>query len=183
MATWRTAKSLDVLLAEVNAAAPNRNKSYDGSIGDTAHAARVSDHNPNAAGVVRARDITDDPANGCDADTIAEQVALLLGKHPALKTGAYVIRSRRIISADRIREGWRPYDGSNPHDHHVHVSVTTMSGSSGYDSTATWGVLAKTPAPLSLVKQARILLTQALKKTSGIRAEKIRKARKKLPKS
>lgn len=42
--TWRVAQSLEVLLAEVNAAAPNRNKAADGSIGDTSHSARASDY-------------------------------------------------------------------------------------------------------------------------------------------
>lgn len=30
--TWRVAKSLEVLLAQINAIAPNRDKSSDGSI-------------------------------------------------------------------------------------------------------------------------------------------------------
>lgn len=151
---WRVAKSLDVLLAEVNARAPKRSKASDGSIGDAAHAARTSDHNPwvhDAAGVgvVRARDFTHDPAGGLDADWLAAQVADQLGKHPALGSGAYVIRSRRIISTDRLREGWRPYSGSNPHEHHVHVSV----GLRGYDSTAPW---LAAPKPAGKVRRPEV---------------------------
>ena len=139
--SWRVADSLNVLLAEVDQAAPGRNKASDGSIGDAAHASRSSDHNPwvidaNGVGVVRARDITDDPARMRAAE-LAIQIAALLGKHPALGSGAMVIWNRRIISTDRLSEGWRPYTGSNPHDKHVHVSV----GTRGYDSTAPWGVL------------------------------------------
>ena len=41
MATaWRIAKSLDTLLAQLNALAPHRSKLSDGSIGDAAHATR-----------------------------------------------------------------------------------------------------------------------------------------------
>mgnify|MGYP001562524195 CR=1 FL=1 len=62
--SWRVAKSLDVLLAQINALSPNRDKSSDGSIGDANHSARTSDHNPDDAGVVKARDFSNDPAHG-----------------------------------------------------------------------------------------------------------------------
>lgn len=138
--TWRVARSLETLLTEVNAAAPDRSKAADGSIGDTSHSARASDHNPNAAGVVRARDFTNDPFGGCDSSTLAERIRLLgiKGTHPALGPGAYVIADGRIAS-DTYAWSWRPYTGSNPHDHHCHVSVATAAA--GYDSTAPWGVI------------------------------------------
>lgn len=144
MTTWRTARSLNVLLGEVNAAAPARSKVSDGTIGDAAHASRDSDHNPwviddQGVGVVRARDVTHDPAGGVDGNKLSAAIGDLLGKHPALGSGAYVIWNRRIKSTDRLAEGWRPYTGSNPHDHHVHVSVATAR--SGYDSGARWGVM------------------------------------------
>ncbi|WP_370246893.1 hypothetical protein [Nocardioides sp.] len=139
---WRLAASLTVLLEEVNAVAPARSRVSDGTIGDPAHAARVSDHNPNAAGVVRAVDITDDPAGGCDGTVLAENVRLLgLAGHPALGAGAYVIHDGRIASAtdDGAPWDWEPYGGSNPHTQHVHISVATAAA--GYDSRAPWGVL------------------------------------------
>lgn len=137
--TYREAESLRTLLAEVNAYAPSRDKASDGWIGDVAHASRDSDHNPwvkdpRGVGVVRARDFDDDPPT-FSADALANHVVKLLGKHPALGSGAYVIRNRRIISTDRLREGWRPYFGINAHKLHVHISV----GVKGYDSTKSWG--------------------------------------------
>jgi hypothetical protein len=135
--TWRLARSLETLRDEINAAAPTRSKASDGTIGDTAHSSRASDHNPNSAGVVRAMDVTDDKPT-FSADALANAVAGLLGKHPALGSGAYVIWNWRIVSTDRLREGWRPYSGSNGHTKHVHISVATAA--SGYDSTAPWGV-------------------------------------------
>ena len=60
------AKSLEVLLKQVNAQAPGRSKVSDGGIGDEEHSSRASDHNPNAAGVVQALDLTHDPAGGFD---------------------------------------------------------------------------------------------------------------------
>ena len=136
--TWRMARSLDVLLNEVNRAAPDRNKASDGGVGDAAHATRTSDHNPwvtdsNGVGVVRARDFTHDPGD-LDAEHLAAHLAEHLGRHPALGSGAYVIWDWLIISTDRLAEGWRPYTGSNGHTKHVHISV----GTTGYDNTQGW---------------------------------------------
>lgn len=160
MVTPRPAKSLDVLLGELNARAPKRSKDSDGWIGDQAHASRTSDHNPNALGVVRAHDFTDDPNHGLDAGWVASKVAGMLGKHPALGPGAYVIFNRRIISTNRLGEGWRYYDGANAHKTHVHVSV----GTSGYDSTAPWGLSPKPQVPAHVQAAKNILNGRALTK-------------------
>lgn len=135
--TWRVAKCLDVLLGQWNAAHPNRSIASDGSIGDDAHASRISDHNPwvddpaSPLNVVTARDFTHDPANGADAGQLAE--ALRRHKDPRVK---YVIWNRRIWSLARDAEGWRPYAGENAHTHHVHVSCS--SSKPLYDSTRPW---------------------------------------------
>lgn len=137
--SWRVAKSLDVLLAEINSIAPNRSKASDGSIGDEDHqAAGSSDHLPNDANVVCARDFTHDPGNGADMHVIAEQ--LRKRNHHAVK---YVIWNRRIWSKARNSEGWRFYGGSNPHTKHMHVSAGVGSDghSTGpYDDMSPWGI-------------------------------------------
>ena len=136
---WRVAKSLEVLLVEINEAAPNRSKISDGSIGDEDHqAAGSSDHLPNSAGVVCARDFTHDPDDGADMHQLSEH--LRKRNHPAVK---YVIWNRRIWSKVRNSEGWRYYGGSNPHDKHMHVSVGIGSDghSTGpYDDMSPWGI-------------------------------------------
>jgi len=135
--SWRLARSLEVLRAEVNALAPGRSKASDGTIGDTAHQSGASDHNPNAAGVVCALDLTHDPAHGADMHRIAEHIRTR--RHPALK---YVIWNRRIASASS-GWAWRTYTGSNPHTKHMHVSVGTGPDgrSTGpYDDTSPWGL-------------------------------------------
>lgn len=142
---WRVARALDVLLVEINKAAPNRNKASDGSIGDAAHASRSSDHNPwvvvGGVGVVRARDFTHDPAGGLDCNKLADRLSQMIdeGTHPALGSGAYIIWQRRIKSRDRRTEGWRTYTGSNPHDKHLHLSVALNA--TGFDSLNRWGVM------------------------------------------
>lgn len=137
----RDARSLEVLLNEINKAAPNRSTASDGGIGDAAHASRDSDHNPwvkdaNGVGVVRARDFTHHPKGGLDCNVLASFLASKLGVHPALGSGAYVIWNRRIISTNRKSEGWRPYSGANAHDKHLHLSVETAPG---YDSRTPFG--------------------------------------------
>jgi hypothetical protein len=137
--SWRLAKSLDKLRKEVNIIAPQRNKASDGTIGDAAHAARTSDHNPwvkdNGMGVVTAMDITHDPASGCNANDIAETIRAF--RDARVK---YIIWNRRIASSTPIGRAaewsWRPYKGSNPHTKHVHVSVKPQKGA--YDSTNAW---------------------------------------------
>lgn len=151
----RRAYALNVLLSEVNRHAPNRATGSDGWIGNDAHAARKSDHNPNAQGVVRAQDITDDPAGGLDASTLAHLIVGRFGKHPALMSGAYVIHNGRICSYDRRDEGWRAYTGPNAHRRHVHVSVSTAAA--GYDNTTAWDLFeprrpAKPTDPRALVR-------------------------------
>lgn len=152
--TWRVARSLDVLLGEVNTFAPHRSKVSDGSIGDAAHAIRSSDHNPwrqaGGIGVVGARDFTHDPTGGLDCQHLAEHLAGMLatGQHPALASGAYIIWRRRILSRDRLGEGWRAYYGSNPHEAHLHLSVATSA--TGFDSLAPWGYSREDGADVAL---------------------------------
>lgn len=170
--SWRVARSLDVLLAEVNAAAPARSKVSDGSIGDTSHQARPSDHNPNAAGVVRARDITHDPLDGCDGNRLAEHVRQLgIDGHPALGPGAYVIWNHRIAS-DSYGWAWRGYYGSNPHTAHVHISVATAA--TGYDSLAPWGWNQEDDMKPEDFDRIRTIVREEVSRITGRQAEGFR---------
>src|ERR1044071_4339182 len=133
---WRIAKSLETLRGQVNAIAPERDKSSDGTIGDTSHAARKSDHNPNSAGVVQAMDISNDPAHGIIARALAE--ALVASRDPRIK---YVISNKQINSSKVSPWKWRPYNGANAHQKHVHVSV--MDDPALYDDPAPWKITAE----------------------------------------
>ncbi|MCA8832373.1 S8 family peptidase [Hymenobacter pini] len=140
---WRVANALLTLRNQLNQRYPNRNKAYDGTIGDTAHSQRPSDHNPNIIdgqyGVVTALDITHDPAHGCDAGRLAQ--LLVNSRDPRIK---YVIWNRRIINASPIGDApawtWRPYGGTNPHDHHMHLSV--QADKARYDDATSWALSA-----------------------------------------
>lgn len=132
---WYIARSLDVLLGQLNNMAPRRNKASDGGIGDPAHSARTSDHNPiSGTGQVCARDYTHDPAGGLDCNWLAN--VLVTSRDPRIK---YIIWNRRILDS---RPGnnpwvWMPYYGENPHTKHLHLSV--KAGATG-DNQAQWNL-------------------------------------------
>lgn len=138
--SWRLAKSIETFRSQVNQAAPNRSKASDGTIGDAAHSARKSDHNPNAAGVVCAIDITHDPAGDMDCHVLAEQ--LQASKDPRI---GYVIWNGRIMSGSHSKRAWewREYTGTNPHNKHLHISVSQDPAK--YDDPKAWSIGAKRP--------------------------------------
>lgn len=120
MRTWTLAPSLDAARSEADRLAPRRSRRSDGTIGDAAHSASVSDHNPTAAGWVNALDLTHDPAGGFNAHGWADVISLR--NDPRVK---YLISAGRIWNPTRgDRPGaWRPYTGSNRHDSHLHISI------------------------------------------------------------
>lgn len=128
----RRAHALATLLRQVDAHWPDRPTASDGWIGDTKHQSRRSDHNPNAAGVVRAIDITGDVGHD-----VVERIRLARDKRVT-----YIISRRRICSSYDHRDGapwtWRPYSGSNPHDKHAHVSVSRDPDL--YDDASPWAL-------------------------------------------
>jgi hypothetical protein len=130
---FRLAGSLDRLFDEVDGIWPHRDRSSDGWIGDAAHQARRSEHNPDAHGIVHAIDVT---VAGIDKARLLKAV---IGADPVW----YVIHDGRIWSRTY---GWkaRRYTGPNPHHHHVHISIR-----SGHDAeawTGNWLEAARRPA-------------------------------------
>lgn len=150
----RRAKATAKILEQVDASAPGRSKTSDGWVGDSAHQATKSDHNQNSAGVVQAQDITHDPRGGFDSYRFAE---LLRTKQDGrLK---YVISNRKIFAGNDGPSPWkwRAYSGSNPHDHHVHISVEDAS--SLYDDDSPWdiGIAVGIPDPGAPIKTLPLL--------------------------
>ena len=135
---WKLAPSLEAAWREANRIAPGRSRISDGSIGDAAHSARTSDHNPDR-GWVDALDLTHDPAGGFDAHGHARQIAAR--RDPRVH---YIISNRRIWNSRRASEGWRNYTGSNPHNRHIHISILD----SGRGDTSPWfGAVVPFPQP------------------------------------
>jgi hypothetical protein len=109
-------------LRDATARWPNRDRSSDGIIGDTAHQQRHSDHNDG-----NAFDLTHDPAHGVDCGVLSR---LVINDNRV----TYVISNRQIYNRARVAEGWRPYTGLNPHNQHMHVSI----GAASRDDLSPW---------------------------------------------
>jgi hypothetical protein len=111
----------------------DRDRRSDGWVADARHLAQgTSDHIPDEiTGIVRALDVDRDVSGTAKPDLmpdIANQIRL------AAKAGdrrvAYLIFAGRIASP-RLGWRWRTYKGSNPHNHHLHVSFTKAGDEDG----------------------------------------------------
>ena len=109
---------------------PDRDRTSDGWIGDVRHSARPSDHNPDAAGIVRAIDIDRDLSGKAKPDLmpdLADQIRLF-AKRDKSKRISYLIFAGRIASP-RMGWRWRKYSGINAHNSHLHCSFTKKGDS------------------------------------------------------
>ena len=118
--TPRLSKGGIQLRQQVDDSFPDRDRRSDGWIGDTSHAQRPSDHNPVAiTGWVRAIDIDRNLNNNASTSIyLADQLRLYAKQHGRI---TYVIHVGKIASSKK-NWAWRPYDGINAHEHHIHVS-------------------------------------------------------------
>jgi len=119
------------LRLQVDDSYPDRDRTSDGWIGDARHSARPSDHNPDAAGIVRAIDIDRDLLGKVKPDLmpdLADQIRLCAKRGD--KRIAYVIFNGKICSRKSLWR-WRAYKGSNPHVKHCHVSFTKKGDTDG----------------------------------------------------
>jgi hypothetical protein len=128
--TWVLTKGLATVRDEFNAVFPHRDKASDGAIGNTAHQAERSGHNPDITGNSEYRDgDSKDEVRAIDIDadlrstvTMEQVVQYLIrqARRGVYIPFRYVIYNRRIWSR---RDGWaqHAYDG-DPHTSHVHLS-------------------------------------------------------------
>ena len=122
---FQLSKAAIQLRNQVDDTYPSRDRTSDGWIGDTRHQARPSDHNPDANGWVRAIDLDRDLSGRAKPDLmpdLADQIRLLC-KSKREKRIAYIIFDGRIASSKKAW-AWRTYEGSNKHNHHMHISFT-----------------------------------------------------------
>jgi hypothetical protein len=124
---WRNTAAALKLRDQINTRWPNRDKRSDGTIGDTAHAARKSDHNPDAGGWVKALDIDADldPKDGRAAEKLAtDLINYARSGKPGSERIKYVVFNNRIASGTYRDQFWTWRPGAWGHQHHIHVSFT-----------------------------------------------------------
>jgi hypothetical protein len=111
---------------------PDRDRTSDGWIGDTRHAARKSDHNPDEQGWVRAIDVDKDLHKGSKPDLMPDLVdqLRLACKSKSEKRISYIIFDGLIYSSIL---NWKPrkYTGANKHQKHVHISFKKEADNDG----------------------------------------------------
>lgn len=129
---WHPAPALLSLRDSVNHEFPHRDKSSDGILGDPAHAARQSEHNPDYTktgtryGEVRAEDIDiDDGDTG--RDLRRELLNSLIG-NPAV----WYCISNGIIYSRTHNWAALKYTGTNGHFEHVHFSLVDSATAVNY---------------------------------------------------
>jgi hypothetical protein len=124
---------------QLNARFPDRDKQSDGWIGDSAHSARKSDHNPDKRGWVHAIDIDENFGhgkwrNGRNAQALADQIlAYARSGLPGADRVKYVVYENAIASGTYKSVWFKWRKGSWGHEAHVHISFTEKAQKDGRD--------------------------------------------------
>lgn len=116
---------------QLNKRFPKRDKRSDGWIGDAAHQARASDHNPDRDGWVHALDIDEDLGRPGASRQLADELVELA------RTGKDGGRIKYVVYEDKIASGtyaatrWRWRGSGYGHTEHIHVSFTDAAERNG----------------------------------------------------
>lgn len=129
---WVVTKSLARLKSDFNTTFPNKSHASDGTIGDAAHQAEVSGHNPDdtpgskseytdADNIPEVRAIDVDNILRADPVNMQTVIDRMLKSPNDLNRLMYIIYNRQIW---RKRNGWRKevYTGASAHTEHAHFS-------------------------------------------------------------
>jgi hypothetical protein len=135
MARARLVAAGVTLRDQVNKRWPNRDKRSDGWLGDSAHQARPSDHNPDSKGWVKALDIDHDflgARGGADqAEKFANELIALARNGKDRGRLKYVVYNNRIASGTHAKQFWTWRKGNWGHTQHIHVSFTDKAQRDG----------------------------------------------------
>jgi hypothetical protein len=132
--TPKLCKAGQQLRLQIDDSYPDRDRTSDGWIGNLAHQATKSDHNPDKAhgNVVRAIDLDRDLSGKAKPDLmpyLADEIRRFAKKDKS-KRISYIIFNGKIASS-RMGWRWRKYSGINPHTAHCHISFTKKGDADG----------------------------------------------------
>jgi hypothetical protein len=120
---------------QVNRRWPYRDKRSDGWLGDAAHQARPSDHNPDKSGWVHALDIDHDflgiKGGAEEAEKFANQLITLARNGKDGGRLKYVVYKNRIASGTHAKQFWTWRSGNWGHTQHIHISFTAAAQRNG----------------------------------------------------
>lgn len=149
VAEWELIDSAESLRTEFNVLAPDRDKSSDGSIGDSDHASSSSDHNPDETGATPFEDADNiNEVHAIDVTaklnkpgwTMQKAVDIIVDRHANGRDNRLqnVIYNGYIWSAS-----WewtkRKYTGKNQHKLHAHFGFKYTTAQER--NTSSWGLL------------------------------------------
>lgn len=146
MAGWYLNTFLTTWRAHVNAKYSGRTKLSDGTIGDTAHAATSSQHNPDSDGSVDAWDCDVNLlGTGNQTGSNGEVLAMrgLIAEFQKQPQAQLWIFQRQISNRDIGPWKVRPYTGPSPHDHHCHFQSKQSQETRPYTGEIAQAVNAK----------------------------------------
>jgi hypothetical protein len=125
------------LRKQLDARFPRRDRSSDGWVGDSAHASRASDHNPDRLGWVHAIDLTEGFGkgrwrNGRNARALADQlVAYAASGLPGSDRVKNVVYENQVASGTYRSQWWKFRGSGYGHTQHIHVSFTSKAEKNG----------------------------------------------------
>lgn len=161
MTAWILVPCLAVLRREFDVVSPHRDKGADGSIGNTAHAAASSDHNPDESGNTPYEDADNvDEVHAIDVDSTGpwpdgrgggagawfDRTVRAIAARERVEYESAILVGRlqniiwrgRIISRSWGWSEWRDYSGPSDHFDHAHFSARYLTSTE--NDTRPWGV-------------------------------------------
>jgi len=131
--TWKPVAGIPTMTDQVNKRWPKRDKATDGVVGDSNHAARISDHNPDSKGLVHAQDLDKDlKGSKNDMRWFADQlIAYARGNVGGSARFKNIVFEDQVASGSYSDHNWTWRDGNYGHFDHIHISYSTKGETDG----------------------------------------------------
>jgi hypothetical protein len=131
--SWKPVAGIVTLKSQVDSRWPNRDHASDGIKGDSDHADRTSDHNPDSKGLVHAIDIDEDLRGSKDDNRwLADQmIAYARMRRAGSERFKNIVYENQVASGTYADHYWTWRNGSFGHEKHIHTSFSTTGQNDG----------------------------------------------------